>query len=494
MKSSGHLISWIGNHDLEGISKPTSQGPLKKCIEDLKPDKITLLYNFKKNEVEAYFNWLQSATDATINLIYIELDNPTDYEKIYLSVRQVLEKIKQEPRPLLYNITSGTPAMTAIWILLAKTTFPGTIYHTHQETGTTKINFPFELTADYLPAFETTKTGLQNLLEGLDPASVAFEEIIHEDIKMKQVIARARRLAQHDVPVLIQGETGTGKELFARAIHDESPRRDKKFFAINCGAIPLELVESQFFGYKKGTFTGATNDTAGIFENTNGGTVFLDEIGELPLASQVKLLRALQEGEITRLGDNTTIKINVRIISATHKNLIEKSAKGEFRSDLFYRLAVGTLVLPPLRERKNDLVLLAKEALRKINLTNKDLPLWKEKQLSSEAIDIIKAHSWPGNVRELVNTLQRATIWAINPIISSEDLQNALISVPQIETSESFGELHDGFSIRKKTDDLHRHFVTLALEKSAGNLKAAAELLGEKNYQNVANWRDKYLK
>ena len=197
---------------------------------------------------------------------------------------------------------------------------------------------------------------------------------------MKKLIAQARRLSVHDdVPVLIQGESGTGKELFARAIHQSSPRKDNPFIAVNCGAIPPELVESELFGYKKGSFTGASQDHDGYFLAADGGTLFLDEIGELPFPAQVKMLRTIQEGSVTRIGTTKPQKINVRIIAATNRNLIDEMAAGRFREDLFHRLAVGVLKLPPLRERHGDLNPLIDFILEGINKKFEGKPGWKQR-------------------------------------------------------------------------------------------------------------------
>ena len=185
-----------------------------------------------------------------------------------------------------------------------------------------------------------------------------FNDIIHRSEVMQRVILKARRIAPRSIPVLIEGESGTGKELFARAIHDASPRKEKPFVAINCGAIPAELVESELFGHEKGAFTGANTARAGHFEAAHQGTIFLDEIGELPKGMQVKLLRTVQEGEVKRIGATQARKVDIRIIAATNRNLIDEVAAGNFREDLFYRLAVAVIKLPPLRERAGDVSLL----------------------------------------------------------------------------------------------------------------------------------------
>lgn len=216
---------------------------------------------------------------------------------------------------------------------------------------------------------------------------------------MQRLVAKARRLAVHDVPVLIQGESGTGKELLAKAIHAASSRKTKPFIAVNCGAIPTELLETEFFGHEKGAFTGAMVSRIGHFEAADSGTLFLDEIGELPLPAQVKLLRVLQEQKLQKLGSSKSISVNTRIIAATNRNLIEDLAAGKFREDLFHRLAIGVIQLPPLRERQGDLNPLIDVALNRLNRESRSLVGWKEKKLSAGARNLLVQHPWPGNIR-----------------------------------------------------------------------------------------------
>ncbi|MEM6672023.1 MAG: sigma 54-interacting transcriptional regulator, partial [Planctomycetota bacterium] len=220
---------------------------------------------------------------------------------------------------------------------------------------------------------------------------------------MQEVYALIERVAPSDVPVLIQGETGTGKELVARAIHDNSSRRDERMLAENCAAVPENLLESELFGHKKGAFTGAVEDRPGHFVAADGGTVFLDEIGDMPLPMQAKLLRVLQDGEVRPVGANKTRKVDVRIVAATHRDLPEAVRAGEFREDLLFRLNVITIHLPPLRERGDDVREIAQGLLPRIaDEVGRDVTL------SAEALDVLAAWSWPGNVRELENELRRA--------------------------------------------------------------------------------------
>src|SRR5580698_10215007 len=244
------------------------------------------------------------------------------------------------------------------------------------------------------------------------------DSIVGKSVAMQQVFKMVGRVAHSDAPVMITGETGTGKELVARAIHHYSGRSAKSFVAINCAAIPEQLLESELFGHEKGSFTGATGTRVGRFEQSSGGTLFLDEIGDMPLALQSKILRVLQDGEFSRVGGNETLKTDVRIVAATNKNLEQEVSKRTFREDLFYRLNVVRMQLPPLRQRTEDIRLLAEYFLKKV-ATKKLLP---RLQLSEEAMRVLEGHSWPGNVRELENTIQRACVLATSGLLTPKDI------------------------------------------------------------------------
>ncbi len=242
--------------------------------------------------------------------------------------------------------------------------------------------------------------------------------LVGESPTMREIYQEASRVAATDVTVLILGESGTGKELVARAIHERSGRRDKPFVPVNCGAISPELVESELFGHVRGAFTGANAAREGIFEEAHKGTVFLDELGELPLGAQVKLLRTLQEGEVRRVGSNEARRVDVRVIAATNVDLERQIAEGKFRKDLFYRLNVVPIVLPPLRERREDIPLLARHFLRKhAGRAGREV-----RSISPEAMRLLGAYEWPGNVRELENVIQRAMVRARGATVLPADL------------------------------------------------------------------------
>ena len=310
---------------------------------------------------------------------------------------------------------------------------------------------------------------------------------------MKRAIARARRIATRSVPVLIEGETGTGKELMARAIHQASPRRQRDFVAVNCGALPPDLVEAELFGHEKGAFTGADRRRGGYFVAADGGTLFLDEIGELPAAAQVKLLRVLQEGAVVPIGATRSNDINVRVIAATNRTLTQDVADGRFREDLFYRLAVALLKLPPLRDRVGDLRLLADRILDRINAESAREPGFTPKELSASARNIMSRHPWPGNVRELSNTLLRAAIWSDGTVIDARHLDDALLPVGRDRGREVWDrELTSGFSLPDLLAEIVRHYLIRAMREAANNKTKAAALVGLASYQTLTNWLSKY--
>ena len=291
---------------------------------------------------------------------------------------------------------------------------------------------------------------------------VSFEEIVGNCEKMKEVFKLIEKVAKTDIPVLITGETGTGKELVARAIYKRSSRKNKPFVIINCGAIPDNLLESELFGYEKGSFTGAYKKKLGKIEIANGGVLFLDEIGELPPHLQVKLLRFLQESKIDRIGGKYPIKVNVRIIAATNRDLSRAVEEGKFREDLFFRLNVVNIHLPPLRERGDDIILLANHFLNFYN----DKFGKRIKGFTNECIKSIMSYSWPGNVRELENRIKRALI------VLNEGLIDSLSMGLDKET------LNKKLTLKEAKEKLEKDLITLSLKKWKGNLKKAAEDLG----------------
>ena len=358
------LISWIGRTDLRAVTENETigLGPLAQAVRSLPFDEVILLCDYPLSEGQTFISWLRTHKELPVTLKPANLSGPTDFADIYEAaigvVRETLSRHGQDTR-LTFHLSPGTPAMAAVWILLAKTLFPATLIESSREHGVKVAEVPFDISAEFIPALlRRSDAQLEQLTAGFPPEAPEFADIIHRSPVMQRIVTRAQLVAPRTIPVLIEGESGTGKELFARAIHRASLRRDGPFIAVNCGAIPSELIESEFFGHKKGAFTGAIADRKGAFESATGGTLFLDEIGELPPAAQVKILRALQEGEIVRVGETRPVAVDVRIVAATNRSLIHEVADGRFRADLFYRLAVAVLKIPPLRERQGDIGLL----------------------------------------------------------------------------------------------------------------------------------------
>ncbi|MCB0318644.1 MAG: sigma-54-dependent Fis family transcriptional regulator [Bdellovibrionales bacterium] len=303
----------------------------------------------------------------------------------------------------------------------------------------------------------------------------SFANIIAKSDKMKNIFDTVKRLSSFSTTVLIVGESGTGKELLARAIHHNSPRRGKPFIAINCGAIPESLMESELFGHKKGSFTDATRDKKGLFEEASGGTIFLDEIGEMPLHLQVKLLRALQEQQIRRVGDEEAIDIDVRVVAATLRNLEQDVKQGRFRDDLYYRLNVVNIELPPLRERPEDISVLIEHFLKKIG---KRLGI-EVKEITPEAMKVLLDYRWRGNIRELENCIERAMVLTDSGKIDTESLPATLLEQSNEEKARRFVDKldSDDLSIKKRTKALEIELILKALEQTSGNRTHAAKVL-----------------
>jgi DNA-binding NtrC family response regulator len=307
--------------------------------------------------------------------------------------------------------------------------------------------------------------------------------IIGSHPKMKEVFRIVRKIAATASTVLIFGESGTGKELVARAIHEGSPRRDRPFFAINCAAIPEALIESELFGHEKGSFTGATTREVGIFEAADSGTVFLDEIGEMNVAMQAKLLRAIQEKEIRRVGGKVTIPVDVRIVSATNKDLEREIRKGNFREDLFYRLNVIRIDLPPLRERGSDIIPLAEFFVAKYSAAA-GISL---KGIAKPAMKLLLDYSWPGNVRQLESIIERCVLMTESDAIQPEDLPAEILREGVPGGGLAFELPPDGISI----EDLERDLIIKAMERAGWVIGKAAPLLGM-TYKTLQYRLDKF--
>jgi two-component system response regulator HydG len=313
-----------------------------------------------------------------------------------------------------------------------------------------------------------------NLRKELDGV-YGLQNLIGKSRKMREVYEQLERAASLEMTVLLVGETGTGKELAARAVHQRSARRDKRLVAINCGALPAELVESELFGHARGAFTGATAAKPGLFEEASGGTLFLDEVGELPLTVQVKLNRVLQEKEVRRVGDNTPVKVDVRVISATHRDLKAEVQAGRFREDLFYRLHVLPIRLPPLRERREDIPLLAMHFLeRHARAYHRDLVGFEP-----DALHALAAYAWPGNVRELENAVERSAAAASANQIAYRDLPPEVQARPEgTLPMEMLANMPYKDAVETARDRVSRDYLAALMREFSGNVTRAAERAG----------------
>jgi Nif-specific regulatory protein len=330
-----------------------------------------------------------------------------------------------------------------------------------------------EIATEKEKLFEETSHLQQELREKYD-----FDNLIGNSGPMRQIYAQVSQVARSNATVLLRGESGTGKEMIANAIHYNSLRAKKPIIKINCAALPETLIESELFGYEKGAFTGANQRKKGRFELADGGTLFLDEIGDLPLQTQVKLLRVLQEREFERLGGTETLKVNVRLVTATNKNLEKEIAEGNFREDLFYRLNVFTIFLPPLRERKSDILLLSEHFLEKYEKIHGKVV----KRISTPAIDMLTAYHYPGNVRELENAIERAVVVCDGNVIHGHHLP------PTLQTAE-VSDTVTKVTLESAITAFERDLIQDTLKTTNGNCAKAANMLN--TTERIINYKIK---
>lgn len=325
-------------------------------------------------------------------------------------------------------------------------------------------------------------------LSGFAGNDVSFGKLVGHSRPMRELFKALARIAPTNATVVIEGETGTGKEVVARAIHDHSSRKGGPFVVFDCSAIPKDLMESELFGHEKGSFTGAATTREGIFELAHGGTLFLDEIGELPIDLQPKLLRAIETRDIRRVGSNRHSRIDVRLVTATNRDLQTEVEAGRFRSDLFYRLSVVKIVLPPLRERSSDTAVLARHFLANSAFNRNPDGQIRVRELSVETFEILKEHDWPGNVRELLNVIERACSFADGAIIEADDLPRYVLSAtghlpkPKGERTEPVAFTRPNLDYKSAKEDwvarFEREYVKELLERNANNISASAREAG----------------
>lgn len=511
------LVQWIGHSDLRAMvptlpralqdeimkfvkgepAKDGDAGPIKSLLATQPFDEVRLLSNYPAAWNRKFVAWLGIKAE----LVPVDLKKPTDYKAIFAAADAELAAIRARKDPagieLCLHLSPGTPAMAAVWLLLGKTRYPATFYETFGgKSWVTEV--PFDLTIDVLPEIlKDPDRHLQHLASESPSQVEGFADIIGDSPAIRDAVGRAKRAAIRGVAVLLLGDTGTGKEMFANAIHKASPRRNKPFLPINCAALSPTLLHSELFGHVKGAFTGADKDRKGAFEQAHGGTIFLDEIGECDLETQAMLLRVLQPvaGEsptirtVRPVGGSEDRRVDVRVIAATNRDLHKAIRENSFREDLYYRLASITITLPALRDRKSDIPLLAAAQLDFINRQfHAEEPNYRHKSLSASAIAFVKRHDWRGNVRQLHNVLVQAAILSDRDVLERADLAAALGEMPDDQSGLARllnRPLGDGFNLQEYLNDIQRGYLRRAMEEAEGVKARAARLLGMSNYQTL---------
>lgn len=491
------LMAWLGDKDLAAAKdgKDAMAAPVARALASLPFDHGVLLNDRPKERAREYERWLRPKTKAKVIVRQVELSSPTDYAEIYETVTAAVRWAREtygDGAKLTFHLSAGTPAMTAIWIILAKTRVDAELVEASEKRGITPVHFPFDLAAEFIPT-AVQRANVARLADPQRPEDPTFGDILHRSSVMKRLVRLARQAAAFSEAIYVEGDSGTGKQLLAEAIHGESPRRARRFVEVNCGAIPENLFESSFFGHKKGSFTGADRDAKGYFEEAHGGTLFLDEVGELPLAQQVKLLRALQQKKVRPVGGSADVPVDVRVIAATNRNLLDAVRQGTFREDLYFRLAVLVLKVPPLREREGDVNYLIDALFAKIAAENATRPGGAKKTLSVGARSRLQRHTWPGNVRELESTLRRAYVWSEGATIRDDEVRDALLVTPDTLAPDVLGQpFGEGFSLNEVLHRVAHHYLARAMKESGGSLTKAAALLGFGSYQTLKGWLRKH--
>lgn len=496
------LLAWVGETDLKAArgDSGVGLGPIAQALEAMNFEHVVLLNNYPKKTFGDFEAWISKRSRGDVVLRHVELDPPTDYEAIYRVASDAVTWTREKLGPktaLTFHLSPGTKPMAITWVILAKTRFEATLIESSVKAGVQTVDFPFDLAAELIPAaVRRADLELDRLTAGLRPEEAQFGDLIGRSDAMTDLVDRARRAAAFSFPVLIEGESGTGKELLASAIHKEGARSHGQFVPVNCGAIPENLVEAEFFGFVKGAFTGAVADKPGAFERAHGGTLFLDEIGDLPLAAQVKLLRALQEKKIQRVGAPKEIPVDARVIAATNRDLAREVEAGRFREDLYFRLAILPLRTPPLREREGDIGLLIDHFLERLR-ENLKATIPEPKKLSAGAKNLLLRHEWPGNVRQLEAVLSRAYVWSRKNPIDEAEIRAALLPGEYASRDRKSGNvlgrpLGDGFNLADTMGEVARHYLDRAMKESGGNMTKAATLVGIDHYQTLKNWLTKY--
>jgi len=537
------LLTFAGNRDpfnLEVVKGVFTDGPVLTLLAERSFAAIHIFTtpNTLPNAQQLQQEIAARSGDCRTRIHNIDIPDPTDYEALFLRMsglsREILEEYRDQKSVCFIATASGTPQMQTVWFLLAqsglvpatllKITPPRFLRPGQKAVSEIRLSlksFPritlpspetLEIAATYLrkEKLEAEREELVREFSGL--------QMIGRSPALTKVMETVRAAALYDPAVLIQGETGTGKELVARAIHFNSSRKTEPMITVNCAAIPETLVESELFGHEKGAFTGADRQKKGKFELADRGTVFLDEIGEMPLTTQAKILRVLQDKTITRVGGDKVIPADVRVIAATNRNLTARIADEKFREDLYYRLRVIDIPVPALRERREDIPLLVEYFLDRHNRRYR-----QKKQLNREAMRRILEYSWPGNVRELENAVERAFVLSSGNVIKETDLPPEIVAPPSPlpaandgprrseQTSSpgtSSGRVQpaqtsatdagvipippEGLDLDASLQDLERAAFEEAIRRKDGNREAAARLLGIKPHTFRKRAKEKF--
>ncbi len=499
------LLAWIGHADLlgasvEGVTGHTSghaagPGPIAAAVEAFTFDEVRLLANWAPKKTHAYVTWLEGRTKATVLATPSALPSPTDYAAIYRAARAAADEARAthgDAAELWFHLSPGTPAMTVVWILLGKSLFAGRFLQAAPEEGVSEVEVPFDLVGDVLPdVLRTRDEAIEARLRTPDDAR--FADVLHASPAMAALLERARVASAHAFPVLLRGERGTGRTLLARAMHHASPRATKPFVVVRCGALTPAALDAELFGHRRGAHLGADRELPGAFEQAHEGTLYLDEIDAVPPDLQVRVLRGLYDGRVRRAGEGRERSVDVRVIAATDRDLFAEVSAGRFREDLFYRLAVLALDVPPLRARGEDAALIADALLERMQPATPGAA--PRKKLARDAREVLLRHRWPGNVRELQTTLQRVMVWCPRRLVHAADVEGALVAGVQ-PRAESQGVLNrplgEGMDLRALLDGVARHYLERAMAEAAGNKTKAAALVGLPSYQTLTNWLARY--
>lgn len=473
------LLTFVGYRDPFVEEDSSRRGPILDLLHHRTFDELVLFSTEGTGKRTASLKKHFDSAEIGVQEVALDIEDPTDYPTILSELRAHLQEIQEDNQGANFyvSVASGTPQMHASWLMLvAGGELPARILHTRPpeyvtpekpavaELDLQRPEFPeirAPVRAEYAPS-------------PLPDVEVACREvgIVGNHSEIERAIEIVAMVApQTSVPVLILGETGTGKELFARLVHKLSGRLSDRFVPVNCASIPNELAESMLFGHRKGAFTGASEDRSGLFDRADGGTLFLDEVGELTTQIQSKLLRVLEEGRIQPVGAEQSHKVDARVVAATNRDLEKEIEEGRFRKDLYYRLQMSEITLPPLRDRRSDIPRLA---LHFLDQSNEEFD--KNVRLSTEALEALQNRDFPGNIRDLKNVIGRAVLLAKDSVITAEDLDLSAAS----DQSSAYGlpEPHEGFDLKEHLSQIRSELYRRALEKAEGNKSEAARLLG----------------